>query len=63
MWTGIFLKTLLVCMRIFFIRVKKMRFQKYSDRQINDGPESNVEFLFQYKPHTNIIVVSSRSVI
>ena len=30
-WTWIFLKTLLVWMPIFFIRIKKMRFQKNSD--------------------------------
>ena len=30
-WRGIFSKTLLVWTRIFFIRIKKMRFQKYPD--------------------------------
>ena len=30
-WTGIFSKTLLVWMRIFFYTDKKMRFQKYPD--------------------------------
>ena len=41
-WTGIFSKTLLLWTWIFFIRIKKMRFQKYPDtcgRGLSDDNE------------------------